>query len=276
MERVGALKNQIFRETLAGGYDGVWLVDSDLICGPRTLWSLWYSDAPMVCGVFWTKWQDRPDCPLMPQVWLRHPYQLDGRGMDGPEFLRKLINRERVQVWGQGACTLYRPEPLQKGVSFDRVPDLPTEGMWVGEDRHLCTRAERLHLPMIADAWPDIFHGYHPHQQTQGEEWLGRLSEEVLGSPKLGDLVSLHLRALEPIQMGNQWGHLRPLHVRGQIGKLHLLPQLETAIQEMGRGETRIVSCAYPAWSSSPHRGQTKLMQVTLVDWKANAFPVGF
>jgi len=273
MQRVGQLKNALIRDCVAGGYDGLWLVDSDLIFSPRTLWSLFYSDAPIACGVFWTKWQ--AGGVALPQVWLRHPYELSGRGMEAHEFLRRLVNRGRVQVWGQGACTLYRTEVFTKGVSYDFLPDLPKEGMWQGEDRHLCTRAERLHVPMIADAWPDIFHAYHPEEQSQGEEWRERLSRETEGRPVTDDLVSLYLHAVEPVQSGTQWTHLQPYHVRGRLGRLALCPELDDAIRTMTRGDAQIVSVTYPQWSESQFRGQKRLIQVTLVDWKPHADPVG-
>jgi hypothetical protein len=276
MQRVGQLKNGLIKECLAGGYDGLWLLDSDLILSPRVLWSLYYSDVPIACAVFWTRWQATPECPPLPQVWLRHPYELSGRGMEMPEFLRRLHGRERLQVWGQGACTLYRNDALTKGVSFDFLPDLPQEGMWQGEDRHLCVRAERLHVPMYADAWPDIAHIYHPSQQEQAGEWLETLALESEGSPGLSDLVSLTTQAVEPVQSGpGQWTHLGKQHVRGVLGRLGLCPELEAAVKQMKRGDARIISVNYPMWSESQFRGQKRLIQVTLVDWKFNDPPVG-
>lgn len=276
MRRVGQLKNHIFRETLTNGYQGCWLVDADLILSPRVLWSLFYSDALIVCGVFWTRWQNVPDCQSLPQVWLRHPYQFDGRGLEAHEFLRSLTDRKRVQVWGQGACTLYRVDALSKGLSFELLEDLPKEGMWLGEDRHLCTRAERMHIPMYADAWPDIWHAYHLHEQGNAEDWRQRLAEEPLGSPKTDDLVSLHTQALEPVQTGpQQWHHLTRYHARGRLGRMDLVPEVEAAVREMVRGESRIISVQYPLWSASQFRGQRKLIQVTLLDWKTFSPPVG-
>jgi hypothetical protein len=275
MQRVGQLKNALLKECVTSGYDGIWMVDSDLIFSPRTLWSLYYSDAPIVCGVFWTRWQDVPDCDPLPQVWLRHPYQLDGRGMDSPEFLRRLVNRERVQVWGQGACTLYRSDVLTKGVCYDYLPDLPTEGMWQGEDRHLCVRAERLHVPMMADAWPAIFHAYSPAQQSEGADHRERLFPERQGSPTSDDLVSLHVGPVEPVQTESGFTHLGVLHVRGRLGRLGLCPEIEDAVKAMTRGESRILPVVYPPWSESPYRGQKRVMQVMLIDWKSNEPQVG-
>ena len=273
MVRVGQIKDTIIHEAVAGAYDALWLVDSDLLCGPRTLWSLWYADAPVACAVFWTRWQ--PEAPPLPQVWLRHPYQLDGRGIEQPEFLHSLATRQRTQVWGQGACTLYRTSVFQKGLSFDRVPDLPTDGMWQGEDRHLCTRAERLHIPMVADAWPDIFHCYAPKDQARVDEMWIRLMDEVPGHPKTDDLVSLHLRAVEPIAVagGQMMGQLQ--HVRGRLGRLSLADELEAAVRGMERGERRIVSVTYPHWSKSMFRGTKRLIEVRLVDWRPHGYAPG-
>lgn len=274
MQRVGQLKNQLIRECLTGGYDALWLLDTDIVCGPRTFWSLWYTDAPIVCGVFWTRWQNTPECPPLPQVWLRHPYQLDGRGLDQPTFLHKLMERQRVQVWGQGACTLYRRAVLEKGVSFDYLPDLPKEGLWAGEDRHLCSRAERLHVPMVADGWPDLYHCYHEQQRAQLASVPDRLNHLPEGSPVTDDLISCTVTPLEPVPVNNQMVQLGPSHIRGQLGRLTLVPELESALRGMTRGAQQIVSVQYPHWSPSPFRGQRRLMDVHLIDWRHFAAPV--
>lgn len=277
MRRVADLKNQLIKFTMEQKADGLWLVDSDLFLHDRVFWSLWYSDAPIVCGVFWTKWQNRPDVPPMPQVWLRHPYELSGRGIGAEEFIRRLMRRERLQVWGQGACTLYRTECFKKGLSFDYLPDLPTEGMWVGEDRHLCTRAERLYLPMFADAWPDIFHAYHPTDLEPGARWLtdGRNLDDASGPPLLGELVNLTLEALEPVPtQDGSMVHVPKQHTRGVLGRLPLAPDIEIELLEMKRGEQRIVSVKFPPWAEGPFRGGVRLIQITLIDHKLVAEPV--
>ena len=266
MIRVGEYKNRLIAQALAEGYDALWLVDSDLILHPRTLWSLYYAEHPIVCGVFWTRWNNTPDCPELPQVWLRHPYELDGRGLDGAEFLRKLHDHELVQVWGQGANTLYRRAVLQKGLTFDRVPGLPTHGMWQGEDRHLCVRAERLHIPMMADAWPVVEHCYHPEQQAAAATVT--FPEEAT-RVSLKDEVSLQLQALEPVPQPDGTVQALPKqHIRGQLGRVALAPEIEAVVYTLTRGEKRIVAVDYPGWSESPYRGQRRLIEVTLVDFR--------
>ena len=276
MRRVAQHKNALIQLALTERYDGLWLVDADLLFHDRTLWSLWHSDGPIVCGVFWTRWQDTPGCPSLPQVWLRHPYELGGRGMEPEEFLRHLHDRERVRVWGQGACTLYRRDALVKGLTFDLLPDLPTQGMWQGEDRHLCTRAERLYIPMFGDAWPDIFHVYHPHQLDDGIKWLeSGANLDTEGPVRLGHLVSCVLESLEPIPHADgSWAQIPAQHVRGVLGRLPLALDLEDAILTMQRGEQRIVPVRYPRWAPGPFRNGQRLIQVTLVDYKPFNPPV--
>ena len=271
MSRVGALKNELIGLCLEQQYDGLWFVDADLVMGPRTFWSLYHTDAPIACGVFWTRWQNEPSCPALPQVWLRHPYHLDGRGLDHVEFMDSLMARQRVQVWGQGACSLYRSDVFRKGVSFARVTDLPTGGMWDGEDRHLCTRAERLHVPMYADAWPDIYHVYHEQDRTRIPVY-----DEPDGAPATDDLISVQLQPLEPVLNNGQAQFIGVQHVRGRLGRLKLADDLDEAIRSMSRGEQRIVSVEFPSWSPVVvYRGQRRLMQVTLLDWKAYRLPLG-
>lgn len=275
MQRVGAMKNQLIQFALQEHYDALWLLDSDLLLSPRVLWSLWHTEAPIACAVFWTRWQDTPGTPPLPQVWLRHPYQLDGRGMEAPDFLHQLVERGRVQVWGQGACTLYRREPLEKGLTFDRLPDLPTVGMWQGEDRHLCTRAERMHIPMFADAWPDLWHCYHPREQQELAHWQDLLAAEETRPVQTDDLVSLHLHALEPLEQNGQWVRINPQYVRGRLGRIAVADEIEQAIRTMQRGDAQIVSVLYPPWSPSPFKGQRRLIRVTLVDYKPYRLPIG-
>ena len=180
MQRVGGLKNRILQRAVQLRADYIFLADADLILDRTTVRSLLASNMPIACAVYWTHWQKAPSEELVvhagPQVWLRHPYQLDGRGMDEAEFRRRLMNRELVQVWGQGACTLIRREIVEAGVNFSPAPEVPLVGMMAGEDRHFCIHAERRHIPMGADAWPDIYHIYHlPDDQTHIPAMLARL-----------------------------------------------------------------------------------------------------
>ena len=276
MARVGQNKNLILQHALKQGYDAVWLVDADLICDRTTLLSLWSNKASIACAVYWTHWhKPGPDRPLQaaPQVWLTHPYGLDGRGYEAAEFRKELVERQRIEVWGQGACTLIRRNAIEKGVSFDYVPGVTTEGMMAGEDRHFCLRAESLHLPMIADAWPDIFHVYHPSDVERIPEMLQRLGMPHPERATRGDWVHVILEPLEPVLQGpGQAAMIPPLWYRGVLGS-PMLPEVEDALLTMTPGEHRTVGVHYPShYPLVGYRGQRRLLRVTLVDCK----PWGF
>ena len=281
--RVGNLKNGIIQACLTGGFEGLWLVDADVLCDTTTLQSLVDCEVPIVSGVYWTHW-NRPGpgstevVHAGPQVWLRHPYILSGHGYSEPQFRRALIERGLLRVWGLGACTLFHRGALEKGVNFTPVPEgLPPGPMSDGEDRHLCERARRLHLPLYADAWPDIWHCYHPDDIADLDRWSSRLTAGRAERPSTGDLVSARLDCLEPVpqpQNPNVLQQLGPQFWRGRIGTGQLLPELEEALVAMKRAERRIVTLHYPAHYEYPTlRGQQRMVAATLLDAKPFRVP---
>jgi hypothetical protein len=276
MDRVGQIKDGMIRFAIENRAEALWLVDADLILDPMTLTSLWSVPEQIVSGVYWTRWtlppnEDHPPVHSGPQVWLEHPYQLAGMGLEEWEFRKKLIDRQLTEVRGLGACTLIRRTALMKGVSFHPWPGNQYPGIGQGEDRHFCMRAEALHLKLWADPWPDIFHVYHrPQDEALIPEMMGsvgHLDDEL--HPRIGDLVSLELTALEPIGPH----HAPTQFVRGRLGKLDLHPELEAAILGMQRGQTTIVAVHFDlSWPFAPHRGQRRLIRVTLIDHKPHGF----
>lgn len=280
MARVGHNKNLLIQFTLNAKADAIWFCDADLIVDRTTFSSLDATEKPIATGVFWTRWSKAKSetRPIYsgPQVWLRNPYSLDGRGMDESEFRRKLLSRSLTRVYGFGANTLIQRRVLEAGINFDYLPDFPQTGLNAGEDRHFCVRAERAHIDAWADNWPDVFHIYH------GDEDVPRIPEMVarLGAPhpvraRLGDLVSLRLRPLEPIQHGpGQFQYSPPIHARGRLGQLQLLPEVEEAVYSTDRGQRQIVRAHFPI--SHPLgglRGRTRLIEVYVVDVKSFGFP---
>lgn len=280
MARVGVNKDQIIRYALDSKADALWLVDADLILDTTCFASLYAADRPIVTGVYWTRWsRQRSETQKVfaaPQVWLRHPYFLDGRGMDEAEFRQKLLSRDLTRVWGFGANTLLKRAVLEAGVRFEYVPEVPLTGLMAGEDRHLCVRAERLHIDAWADPWVDCFHIYH------GDEDVPRIPEMVarLGAPhparaRLGDLVSLKLRPLEPLAVGpGRFQQPVPITARGRLGALALLPEVEEAVYELERGDRKIVRATFPIHHPiGAMRGRKRLIEVTLVDVKKFDYP---
>ena len=278
MARVGQLKNRILRYTQEIGASHCWLVDADLLLDKTTFKSLWTSKAPIACAVYWTHWHNpgvtAGKIHAAPQVWLSHPYNLEGRGYDAAEFRRTLLDRQRIQVWGQGACTLIERAAIDKGVSFDYIPGVPTEGMMAGEDRHFCLRAEGLHLPMVADPWPDIFHVYHPQDQEHIPAMLAQLGQDHPTTAEGGDLVSALLEPLEPVLVTGGAVSMPPVWFRGRLGGAPMLPELEERLGSMARGSTAVFGVHFPihhpvTWL----RGQRRLLRVTLLDCKPYGFP---
>lgn len=280
MGRVGRNKTGIIQWALDQRADAVWFVDSDLICDRTTLWSLIHANRPIACAVYWTHWQRNPSegnvVHAGPQVWLNHPYDLHGRGMDAPEFRSTLLSKNLTQVWGQGACTLIQRSVLEAGINFLPVPGVPTVGLMAGEDRHFCIAAELRHIPMWADPWPDIFHIYHlPDDLTKAERMATRLGAVHPPKARVGDAVSLVLEAMEGVpQPSGPPVAIPPQHVRGRLGQLALVPELEEAVQEIGRGESRIIPVHFPVHYPLPQfRGTRRLIRVTVVDCKPWGFP---
>lgn len=279
MARVGAHKNLIIKRALELKADYLFLCDADLILDRTTIASLLAAQKPITTAVYWSYWTKRGTetrkIHAAPQVWLRHPYQLDGRGMDEAEFRQKLLSRSLTRVYGFGACTLIDRRVLEAGVSFEYLPDVPQQGLMAGEDRHFCIRAERMHIEAYADPFPDIFHVYHADQDIPRiPEMLKRLGAVHPQKAQLGDLVSLRLRALEPVPVGpNQYQQPMPLSVRGRLGQLAMLPELEEAVYGLSRNDRAVIRCHFPVHHSMPFlRGATRLIEVSLVDCKPFCF----
>lgn len=277
-QRVGALKNTLLQAALDGRYDAVWLVDADVLCDPYTLQSLCDTECPIVAGVYWTHWQRAPVGSTAivhagPQVWLRHPYQLSGHGYSEADFRQALVDRKLLRVWGLGACTLIFRSAIEKGVSFAPVPEgLPPGPMSDGEDRHLCERARRLHLPLYADSWPDIWHAFHAADYPDIPKWLQRLSSPRPVTPTSESLVSFKLELLEPVphpQNAQALQFIGPQFVRGKLASLAVLPEIAEALSAMSPGDRKIVRLHFPAhYGYATLRNQIRLVAVTLFDVK--------
>ena len=280
MARVGANKTKIIQFAIECQADYLLFADSDLILDRTTVASLLASDKHIVTGVYWTKWTNQTTetgrIDAGPQVWLQHPYTLEGRGMDGAEFRQKLLNRELTRVWGFGALTLLSRKVLEAGLNFDYLPDVPLTGLMGGEDRHFCIRAERMHIDAWADCWPDVFHIYHAATDVAKiPAMLARLGTAHPQQPTLGDLVSVRIRALEPVPVGpGRMQYVAPQWLRGRLGQIAVLPEIEEAIYGLTRGQTATVSVHFPVHYPIPQlRGRTRLIEVFLVDCKPFGHP---
>lgn len=279
MQRVGAHKDAILARARALNADAVWLCDADLICDNTTLASLSAVDSPIASAVYWTRWargtSETQRIHAAPQVWLSHPYGLAGNGWTESEFRDRLARRTLTPVRGYGACTLISRHALHAGVGFARLPDIQPVGLMAGEDRHFCLRAERLHIPAVADPWADIFHVYHAAEDTPRiPEMEARLSTPHPRQVTLGALVSLKIQPLEPLPHGGGgWTMIPPQFVRGRVGALPLVPELEEAVYGLERSKDVTVPVHFPAhYPITYYAGKRRLLRMTLIDTK----PYGF
>ena len=262
-------KQRLMDLAVEEGFDAIFLVDSDLVLGPETLASLVSAQKPVVSAVFWTKWQ--PEAPPMPQTWLSHPYDFTGRSgttyLKAEEFLQRLSSRALLEVGGLGACTLIRTDVIRDGRAafWPLLEGLPQGGMWQGEDRHFCVRAAHNHVSMWTDAWSDIVHLYRP-SDVENLEALKATHPKRKEIAAWGDDVSIIIEALEEPELAKMG---RREHLRGRVGQLRLLPDLEDAVLATRVGSERIVKVRFPMWWSTKHlQGQTRNVMLRVVDVK--------
>lgn len=140
-----------------------------------------------------------------------------------------------------------------------------------GEDRQFCIRAQMLHLDGWADPWPDIYHMYHlPTDLDAAPEYVERLIEPHFDRAYFGNLVNLTIQPIEPLPWaGGGYTTIPPQYVRGRLGALALAPELEEAIYDLARGESRIVPVHFPIHYPVPYyQGKRRLIRVTLNDAK--------
>lgn len=158
--RVAKLKNAILDAAQCGGYDFVFLIDSDVLLTPDTLARLVREDKDVLSNIFWTMWQ--PNTQPMPQVWQCDTYTMSA------EFIATLHSPGVYEVGGLGACTLISKRALDRGVSFSRLHNV---SFW-GEDRHFCIRAVALGLSLWVDTRDPSFHVYRKSDIAAGDAFL--------------------------------------------------------------------------------------------------------
>lgn len=154
-----AIKRQRMMDLAMGDYDCLFMVDTDVVCGPGVLQRMMEVDADVVYGVFWSRWEGFST--PMPQIWDVNPYGHTEGLRDGIVAHANLLESrfgfemdggkvQELEVLGGGACTLIR----RKGFESRYFPLLQSlrdsGGMWPGEDRTFCLDLEVSQVKQVA------------------------------------------------------------------------------------------------------------------------------
>ena len=137
-----------------------------------------------------------------------------------------------------------------------------------GEDRHFCAHADAVHIEMVADAWPDIWHCYHPETDYgRINEMLQELEERKGFDSPSEMMYSAKVRNLEAPAVPTQY-------IRGRLGSIKALPEVLEALAAMEPGETRLILAHFPIhWELPDARNATMTLEVTLCDKKPWRLP---
>ncbi|MBN7812902.1 hypothetical protein J0A68_18240 [Algoriphagus sp. H41] len=163
IDRIIAIKNAAIREALSGGYDYLFLVDSDLVLHPDTLASLVEAGKDFIFSIFWTKF--REDSPYTPNAWDFHSWNYHSE-----DSYYRLKEPGVFEVGGGGACTLLSRELLEKGLNFNRLSSMNFQG----EDRHFCTRAQALGYGLFVDSRLPCYHIFQDEMAPEAAAWYAQ------------------------------------------------------------------------------------------------------
>ena len=161
VDRIIAIKNAAIAYALKHDYDALFLVDADLVLHPQTLHHLDSCQKDFVFEVFWTVFTDQ--LFAKPNCWDVHSWDY----YEANSIL-KLKKPGTYQVNAGGACTLLSKTALLKGLNFSRINNLP----YKGEDRHICTRAEVLEIPIYIDTHFPAFHVFKKSLVKEAKKWI--------------------------------------------------------------------------------------------------------
>jgi hypothetical protein len=182
--KVASYKDWMIGLARQGGYDGLLLLDSDLVLHPLMLRQLVNANVDIVSEVFWTRWT--PEEIEMPQVWLSDHYSMV-RPLRGQQLTPAEINRRTLEfidqlrvpglyeVGGLGACTLISRRAIEAGISFREIPNV---SFW-GEDRHFCIRAMALGLRLHAETSYPPLHLYRLSEVQRLDDFLGSCDQKT-------------------------------------------------------------------------------------------------
>lgn len=150
------LRNILLDRVISGGYDALFMVDTDLILHPMTLWRLLKNQKDLCAEIFWTAAQ--PDTPEIqwPNCW-----DVDQCSY-WPDSLEKWRQPGIHRVGGTGACFLISRRAIEAGCDYSPIPNIYKA--LAGEDRWFCLRAYCLGFEIFIDTHYPATHLYRPSE----------------------------------------------------------------------------------------------------------------
>ena len=160
IDRIAEIKNYALKQTIDEKYDAVFLVDADLVLHPESLISLVNSNKNFIFKIFWTDFLK--DGNYRPNCWDFHSWNYDNA-----DSILQLKEKGVFQVGAGGACTLIKNELINKGLTFNRIPNM----RFNGEDRHICSRVYALGSEVYVDTNYPSYHIHDVNKYKEAEIW---------------------------------------------------------------------------------------------------------
>lgn len=161
IDRISEIKNFALEKCYKEGFDAVFLVDADLVLHPNTLESLMSSKKDFVFEIFWTDFQKNGN--YRPNCWDYHSWEYNNANS-----ILKLKEKGYYKVGAGGACTLINRNLIERGLNFDRIPNMKFNG----EDRHISSRVYSLNSEIFIDTNYPAYHIHDINKVEEAKEWF--------------------------------------------------------------------------------------------------------
>lgn len=179
-------RNRIIRYALQHDYDGLFLVDSDLILHPQLLEYLRASGKKAVSELFWIK--NRLGTLSRPNAWLMEKRALDSDSRNAAMYKKEAERRKQkfsnclktsgiYQAGGLGACTYLDREALTGGLRFTPAPNPDTH------DKDIFSVSSLPPLTLHCTWTPHIRHTIYIWTRTWKAPWIISEKAEAHSSP---------------------------------------------------------------------------------------------
>lgn len=162
--RVAGYRNRIIRHALQHDYDGLFLVDSDLILHPQLLEYLRASGKKAISELFWIK--NRLGTLSRPNAWLMEKRASDSDSRNAAVYQKEAERRKQkfsnylkssgiYQAGGLGSCTYLDREALTGGIRFTPAPNPDSHA----KEPFFCLQSSS-RIPLYVDTAYPAYHIY--------------------------------------------------------------------------------------------------------------------